>query len=220
MIRFYIVPVDLVGEVRTVRYFPSSTVLTWSYKDYGLQLVALVKADTDDTQHAEAISDPEIYAFPDDGQGAPGSGLDTTIPNAPAVRADLEPYGIPLQWITNGLAWRLVVRYTLFLFSFASFLAGQSFRSRYGAWRLNPEWVGAILPPGVTFNTTYDSLPYPYRGALWCAFMSVGWEATRHWNVDGDLPHHGLDTVTLRQLLEELEVYTQTNPFVWDEVTV
>jgi len=211
MIRFYVTPIDLIGEVRQIRYFPTSTGFTWDHKDYGFELVTLVMADTDATQHAAIIADPEIYAFPDD--------LDTTIPNAPAVRAELEPYGIPLAWITNGLAWRLVVRYTVFLFTLAQFLTTREWREWGGGWN-DLTYDGTILPTGADYNTVWEDLPVIYKAALMIAFARIGWVDNYPWNPNADLPDWGMTGVTLREVLEGIQGYTQNNPYDWNGVSI
>lgn len=209
MLRFYIVPLDS----GVPRYFGTAGVPHVGVS-YGLEPVMLLRSDTDATQHAAAISDPEIYAFPDD--------IDTTIPNAPSVRADLEPYGIPLQWVTNGLSWRLVLRYCIFLFTFAEHLAGTPWRSRGGGWD-DPSYDGALLPAGANFNTTWSALPRIYRLALSLSFIAIGWLPPWPWlppEAGENGEYWGIPNTPIRDVLEALETYTQSNPYVWGEVTV
>jgi len=156
MVRLYVLPLVTINGTRYPRYiaapeppdFPLNT--AFSLIDYGIEPVCLLCApEIDQTQHDLLVAQSDVWSPPET--------LDDLIPNAPEIRAALEPFGIPLQWITNGMTYRRVVRFISVLF-----FIGQG---------LNGRGAGSIFPTGATFNTLWEELPAAYQAALTAVFQ-------------------------------------------------
>lgn len=116
-IRFYILPLDIVihstdpySASRTPKYLSSLTDIApiiqcgWNSTIYGLNNVALIKADISTSQHTLLSSQTDVIAFPNNlDNPATQSAIDSVSPR-------LEVFNIPTSWINTSLTYRQILR--------------------------------------------------------------------------------------------------------------
>lgn len=118
MIRFYILPVQQVGNRRGPMYLrwrmnPDGLDVRWSMKDYGLINAALVAAEVTQDQHEQLVAEPDVAAAPEN--------IDNNISELaiPQVQAVMEVLRIPADWVTSDYTYRALLRMIGGLFMFA-----------------------------------------------------------------------------------------------------
>lgn len=159
-IRVYIVPVVTANTgpggapCRAPDYVPALGV-PWSAMYYGLEPVALVRADVDAAQHSTLAASAPITVVPANLDASVGAAVTT-------VEAALESWSIPGQWVASGLTYRQVLRGVATIFQFA-----QRFD---GLHRLR------IFGGTVTLDTTVAQLPQAARDKLAAVSDSFGWD--------------------------------------------
>lgn len=181
-IRFYIVPIEQVGNARGPEYFhwrfdqnPVAGLegIRWSLKDYGSINVGIVAADVTTAQHNILAVQSDVTAIP--------ANLDATIGggNLTAVRNALEGLRIPGAWVQANNSYRTVVRTVTGLFLYAqrvTALAGGQ----------------PLLRLNDNLNTQFQDLPADIRAAMQQAAEEFGYDTS------------GLTaTSTLRQILKQ-----------------
>lgn len=155
MRRVYLLPLvarDAEDPTRVPKYLEAMG-LGWRLMPNGLTPLALVLADTDDTQHATLVANADVAAVP---------ALDSSVTagNIGAVQSALETRLIPAGWITVGMTFRQVVRGIAQIFLLAQRLHARS----------NLE----LVPGGATLDTRFNQLSQSNRTALTGAAQSLG----------------------------------------------
>ena len=117
MIRFYLVPIVLVGEpplgpARGPKYVYELSV-DWGMMDYGLIDAGLVAASVTQAQHELLVVEPDVATTPED--------IDQNISDIaiPKVVAVMEQLRIPAGWIDNTYTYREILRMLAGLFQLA-----------------------------------------------------------------------------------------------------
>lgn len=118
MIRYYILPIQTVGNARGPKYlkwrFNASGIdCPWSIKDYGLIDAGLVVADVTQMQHDQLADEVDVAALPVD--------IDQNVSAIalPIVVNVLEALRIPAAWVTTSHTYRGLLRMVGGLFMFA-----------------------------------------------------------------------------------------------------
>lgn len=125
-----------------------------SIMDYGREPWMLVFADVTPAQHTEIMTNADATAIP--------ANLDSTVGSALAtVQAKLEAANIPSQWVTSGMTWRVVVKWTIRIL--------QIMNRFYG---LNG--VAERLFSLVTMDDPVSSIPQTTRQRLISAAQTLG----------------------------------------------
>jgi hypothetical protein len=159
-IRFYVVP--KIGDGLTIstafrpKYFGTgetfAATLTHAL-DYGREAVFLVRADVTNAQNTNITANADDVGSPTNIDNAVGANL-TTLQNR------FEAAGIPAGWVTSGMTYRTVLRWTARLFLIAQ--------------RLHGMVDGRMVPPGITLNSTIGDLTVAQRDALQEAALRLG----------------------------------------------
>lgn len=165
MIRFYILPVDVVtiaGQImRGPKYLewfqnPSGLDVRWSAKDYGAIDMMMCAVDAELADHTYLAGQTDVYAFPDN--------LDTSP--SPAELSALEDYlelaYIPAQWLSPSDTWREILRIITAMFLFMQRLTGIT-GSDPLVW-------------GVSLNTQFRNIEQQYQDAIYEAFVTLGYD--------------------------------------------
>lgn len=159
-IRFYLVPKIGDGLLITTAFRPKyfgvgeafAATMTHAL-DYGLEPVFLVRADVTNPQHNTIVANADVVGSP--------ANLELTVnASLTTVQTRLSAKGIPAGWITSGMTYRAVLRWTARLFLLAQRLHGQT--------------NGRPLPSGITLNSTIGDLTVAQRNALQTAAVSLG----------------------------------------------
>ena len=126
----------------------------WAWTTYLLEDVALLIADTSDTQHA--LLDAQAGVFP-------VANLDGTIPNTGVrnrIRTALEDGFVPATWINTGMVYRNILRALAGMFHYHNRAVALA--------------QGRIFTGGVTLSTTVSQLTTAQQAALSQAAQDVG----------------------------------------------
>lgn len=160
MLKFYLIPIDIVGEYSGPKYFkwrfnPTGIDCHWGYMNYGYVPYGLLCAtDITQTDHDALILNSDVYSFPDD--------LDTSIP---ASHNDIdiffEDINLPTNWLTPATTYRELLRN----------VAGMcQFNQRYGGI----SGVGASLFDTATLETRVNELSAQEQVWFYAAVESFG----------------------------------------------
>src|SRR3989304_5553215 len=116
-VRFYIIPIEQVGNYRGPEYFtwrndanPPSIDCPWNMIDYGLVNRAVIAADVTTTQHSELVTHGDVLALP--------VNLDQAMTQAAVNTSQtfLENAGVPAGWINTSYTYREVLRIVTSMF--------------------------------------------------------------------------------------------------------
>jgi len=113
--RFYLVPVETVGNARGPEYFkwrfnPSGIDCRWSAMDYGFVPTMLVLAhDIEQADHDALVLNADVYAFPED--------VDQPVSD-PTIDVFFETLHIPTGWLTPSTTYRELLRQLAGMFQF------------------------------------------------------------------------------------------------------
>lgn len=124
-LRYYLVPKILAPSAvgasayRPAYLYEDAPNVAWQGVDYGQEPVYLLVANVSNPQHAALVAHADVSAFP--------ANLDLVVgANLAATQAALEAKSIPGDWVTAGMTFRAVLRWTARLFCIAQRLEGQS----------------------------------------------------------------------------------------------
>lgn len=163
VIRFYIVPVEQVGNYRGPEYlawrFDQNPVaelagIRWSCKDYGIINQMVCAADVTVTQHDYLAAQSDVWVWAEN--------LDTSLTSQTrsALSAFLENIAVPANWLspqdTNRTALKTVT---------GIFLSMQRITALTGQ---NP------LTSGLTLNTQFRNLDATWQAAITQAMTEIG----------------------------------------------
>lgn len=147
MLKFYLVPIEQVGNYRGPEYFkwrfdqtPETSIdCKWSMMDYGFLPNALVLAhDITLEDHTALILNSDVYPFPDD--------LDQPVDD-PGVDTFFEAIHIPTDWLTPATTWRELLRQLAGMFQF---------NQRYGGVSADLSGTPHSVFENVTLDDTYS----------------------------------------------------------------
>lgn len=167
-LRFYIVPAIGTGvspqDGIRPEYFAEDQVLGAyhaPHKNYGKDRRFIVMADLSPSDDNFVVSQADVLALPFDLSAA------LTIAQANIVRTNLDAIGIPSSLVDNGDTWVLVLRRTLWLFTFVS-----RFETIY--WQQTGQIAPSIFSATVTGTSTLGSLPLAVQTALLATADDLG----------------------------------------------
>jgi len=165
MIRFYILPIERVGNARGPKYFrwrynETGISCPWSMKDYGSIDMAVLAADILQADHDALVLNADVYALPEN--------LDPlmALADRQTLNTYIEAHGIPGDWLKQGDTFRSVLRTITAMFLYL-------------------QRALAILEypvdpfAGLTLNTRYNQLTTAYQNALSQAASELDYT----WNV-------------------------------------
>ena len=117
MIRYYILPLNVVGKKRHAKYLSNSAEVTplitsqYSMRYYGLNNVCLASVDVTNAEHTLLSAQIDVLAFPEDiEQNLTQSAINNATPQ-------LEAFNIPTDWITTSLTYKRVLRRIVRMFN-------------------------------------------------------------------------------------------------------
>jgi hypothetical protein len=167
MIRFYIAPIEQVGDYRGPEYFlwrydadPLNSVdCRWSLKDYGSQInTGVLAADIEIDDHAYVSSQADVFSFPEN----------IDVNPSPAELSALEDFMeiayIPADWLLPNMSWREVIRTITGMFLFMQ--------------RLTAITGDSPLDWGITLNTSFGDIPTDKQDAIIEAYDSLGYDSS------------------------------------------
>jgi len=114
MIRFYLLPIIMIGMSRGPAYFawrlqPDGIQSPWSMMDYGFSPYALLVAkDITQEDHDFLTAQSDVFAFP----------VDLTEPVSQTVQAFFEGVNLPTDWMTPATTYQELMRQTAGMFVF------------------------------------------------------------------------------------------------------
>lgn len=162
MIRFYILPIEIIDSVRLPKYLrsrrnPTGIPCRWGLLDYGLIDAALVAADVTTEQHDLLAANSDVASAPEN--------IDQNISDAaiPKVMNVLEQLRIPADWVNNTFTYRGILRMVAGLFLFA-----QRHHGMHGeplidnVAQLDLRWNQIPLARRQRIQATADALGYDY----------------------------------------------------------
>ena len=153
-IRFYLVPKAGDGLTHDTRFRPQyiADVIAgpWQAMDYGQEPWMLVAAEVTPAEHSTIAANPEVVAAPTNLDATVGAQLAT-------VQAKLEAANLPSEWVTAGMSFRTVLKWTIRLI-----LLMQRFDG-FGAA------VGRLFADGRTLDSTVSQVPVAIRQRLLAA---------------------------------------------------
>jgi hypothetical protein len=156
-IRFYLTPKEQIvnGDDFYFRpkYFDDS--LAWRAIDYGKEPWMLVAADVTTPQHNAIAANVDVTAVPANLDGTVGAQLAT-------VQNKLELANLPAHWVTSGMTWRTVLKWTIRLLLLQQRFSGLD----HAAARL--------FSGGITLDSTVGDLPVVVRQRLNAAAQRWG----------------------------------------------
>lgn len=165
-LRLFVIPLERNGPFRGPKYFqwrhdpdpPALVTATYSITDYGLIDFCLIVADVQPADITALAALADVLTVPEL--------LDTTLSGGAVttVKAFLEGFNIPANWVTAGQTYRSLLRTVTGMFLFA-----QSFT--------------AILGRGIDFvsvplSTQYKNFPADIQAALQQAASDGGYDTT------------------------------------------
>lgn len=167
-LRFYLIPKigrEGVGNINDAQPWSESTgpvrpryvgtiAGAWQSIDCDDNL-ALVAADVTGTEHTAIMVNSDVTAVPANLENTVGGALAT-------VQAKLEAANLPAQWVTSGMTWRTVLKWTIRLL-----LIRQRFKGLAPA-------AAKLFSGGITLNSTVGDLPAAVRQRLNSAAQSLG----------------------------------------------
>jgi hypothetical protein len=163
-IRYYLVPIETVGEARGPKYLrwrftenPTPLGVTWSGMDFGLEPAMLVRADVTGGQHTTLSANADVVSIP--------TNIDANITAdaLPTVKAALETLNIPADWVTTAFTYRQVLRMVAGLFQFAQRHHGIHFE-RLFSFNMDTQFSSLPLPVRQRLIATANSLNYDISG--------------------------------------------------------
>jgi hypothetical protein len=162
-IRFYVLPIERIGNRRGPKYFAWIGNRTgipdpWNMLDYGLIDRAVLVSDISDANHAALVVNADVYAFPVDVD----SNMSQQEQNA--LGAFLEGFAIPGSWLTGTQTARTVLRTITGMFLFM-----QRVSALYGDSPLNA---------GISLNTQWRNVPAALQEAILGAASEWGFTGT------------------------------------------
>lgn len=167
MTRFYLVPIESVGNTRGPEYFPwffdpdpvaELAGVRWSLKDYGVINQGVVAAEVTQAQHDFLAAQAEVFDFPENLDAAMGSADRTALSNY------LEAVAIPADWLSPADTYRTALRTVTGMFLFM-----QRYTAITGT---NP------LQSGLTLNTQFRNLNAVNQNAIRQTFTDLGYDDT------------------------------------------
>lgn len=171
MIRFYVMPIMVVGNARGPKYlkwrfFPEGIDCQWSMKDYGLIDACLVACELTQAQHEQLAAEPDVAVAPLD--------IDQSISDIaiPQVQAVLEALRIPADWLTSAYTYRQILRMVAGLFLFAQ---------RYHAMHNE-----ALIDSTAQLDLRWNQIPLDRRGRITATAEELGYiysDVTNQWTV-------------------------------------
>lgn len=192
-VRYYLIPVEVVGSYRGPKYFnwrfsqqPGALNVMWSMKDYGLIDQAVIAADVSEADHTYLAGKSDVFwdIPPDlpDIDGQPPVDDMRTIRITSQERTDLSNYletiAVPAQWITNEY-WADVLRIITGMFLYMQ--------------RLTAITGDTPLDWGITLNTQFQNLTQEHQDAIIQAGTDLGFDVS--WIVPN---------MTIRNLLKNM----------------
>ena len=160
-IRFYLVPKDGDGLTHFTairpKYIADAIVGPWQAMDYGQEDWMLVAADVTPTEHSTIAANADVVAVPANLNNTVGAQLGT-------VQSKLEAANIPADWVTSGMTYRIVLKWTIRII-----LLMQRFHGLDGA-------AARFFNSGLTLDSTVSDLPVAVRQRLAAA--------AARWNLD------------------------------------
>ena len=164
MIRWYIVPTEVVGYMRAPKYFASRVnnqtgiVCTWKNLYYGkLNTVIVLALDISLTDDIFLVTQSDVYAFP--------LNIDPVISDKAVLDNFLEPLYLPTDWITASSTYRELLHrlYSMFAFSnrYEIISGGQ-----------------ALLGDTIDLSTRYRQLTTQQQAWFDAVILSFGWNPT------------------------------------------
>lgn len=156
MVRFYLVPVIGTGtttDSRRPKYIAGVIAGPWSAMDYGDEPVMLVAADVTPGEHTTIAANADVAAAPAD--------ISTTISGTlSTVQTKYESFNIPADWVTSGMTWKTLIRWTSRLFVFH-----QRFQGLSG---------GRFFPAGITLSSLVGDLTAGQKSTYQTAASTLG----------------------------------------------
>jgi len=146
-IRVYIVPAMGDGLTPATAWRPSYVPagVRPYFIPYGDELVYLLAVDVTPAEHAVIAAQVPVTVVPQDLSST------VTAQAEPTVQAELDSWGIPGQWVAQGMTYSTVLKGVAAVFQIANRLL--SFGAR-------------LLPPGITLSTTMAQLTQQQRDRL------------------------------------------------------
>lgn len=162
MIRFYLVPIDRVGDYRGPKYFKwrfgEGIDCLWSLKAYGRVDVGLLAADITQTDHDALILNVDVFSFPENIE------LNMTPADRSALQSYLEgmPIPIPGDWLSPSDTYRTAIKTIAGMMMFMQ--------------RLTHIMDSAPETWGVTLNTQYKDFPPELQAGILQTINELGWD--------------------------------------------
>ena len=185
-VRFYILPIEQVGNYRGPEYLPwrfdqnpitELAGVAWGMKDYGAINTAIVAADVTTEQHTLLAAQPNVIAIP--------ANLDEPIGAArlAATKAAIESLMIPADWVLATHTYRQIARYVTGLFLYAQRIDGITGGQ-------------SVFGLDANLGTQFKDLPANIRAAMIQAANELGYYT-------GDITATNTLRVILRKLADE-----------------
>lgn len=123
----------------------------WSGMDFGFRPVYLLAADLTTAQLNALTANADVKVFP--------ATLDNNVgaANLATVRANLELYNFPGNWIVAATLYRSILRVLIGACQIAT---------KFHELRAEVDEDPDLFPAGVTLGTAYSDMPSPYRERL------------------------------------------------------
>jgi len=173
IIRYYILPIEEIGNARGPKYlkwrFGTGTLdVQWSCKDFGLTNQMLCAVNAEQVDHDVLLAQTDIVKIP--------ANLDNNVTTGAlsATREALEDLGIPGNWINTSHTYRDVVRFVAGLFFFAQrhhALHGQEIKP--SGLNLNNTWSDLSSAWRQNLRTTADTFEYNYSNVTGSTTMRI-----------------------------------------------
>lgn len=177
MIRFYVLPIQVVGTARGPKYFkwrynPDGIDCQWSMKDYGLIPACLLAANITQGQHDALMLNDDVAAAPEN--------IDATVTSAalPRVQTVLNALRIPAEWVTTSHTYRTLLRMVAGLCLFAQ---------RYHGMH-NEQ----LIDNAAALDLRWNQIPTARRGRIIATVDALGYDysqVTNTWTVRRILKH-------------------------------
>lgn len=84
---------------------------------FGSSRVCLMGAETTELEHTQLMAQSDVYAFPED--------LGKPVTDASTIQAALLAFGVPHDWVRNGMTYREVLRKISGMFQLMQNMSGQ-----------------------------------------------------------------------------------------------
>jgi hypothetical protein len=149
-IRFYLVPKAGTGtkaDPFRPQYIAGVIAGEWQSLDYGKEAWMVVAANVTAGEHTTIAANADVTAVP--------ANLDTTVGAALSItQTKLELANIPADWVTSGMTWRTVLKWTIRML-----LLMQRFDGLDGL-------AARFFASGLTLDSTVNDLPAGARTRL------------------------------------------------------